>query len=244
MNLSICIATYNGAERVERLLAGLAAAMRDEVEVIVCDDGSSQGTADALAVARSKLLPYARLLTNARNLGVVATYNVLVRASAGTRVLLLDDDVTVPPGLLGTVHGLLTTIPNVGALSWKSSGSKPGQAQAPVVGLLEPATQLAGYCMAFSRMLYDELGGFDESFHHYCGDSDFALRATLAGRPCYRVWWPLVLHEEHAAFTSSPELGRNTWIVRDTETWRRKWEKAGRFVEEEALRKLKGESAK
>src|SRR6185295_4950392 len=121
----------------------------------------------------------------------------------GDTVLLLDDDVLWPAELLQTVRQL-TAIPNIGVLSWRSFGDQPGQSTVARPGFMELATELAGYCMAFRRSVWDEAVGLDSRFKFYCSDSDFALRVTLAGHPSYRVWWPLVPHREHGAFKDAP----------------------------------------
>jgi GT2 family glycosyltransferase len=45
------------------------------------------------------------------------------------------------------------------------------------------ATVLEGWCLCFSRLLFDELGGFDDSMRLYFSDTDFQKRATTAGHP-------------------------------------------------------------
>lgn len=105
-------------------------------------------------------------------------------------------------------------------LSWKSTVNPP-----EIPGCVELATELAGYAFAFPYTFFQRLNGFDEkNFHHYCGDSDFARRVMRdLKRPCYRVHYPLVTHEEHAAVKENPELDGPSWAVKDRENYKRKW---------------------
>lgn len=242
MKLSILIPTYRGAARLQGLFSSLQAAgiaNDPRCEVIALDDGSSHP--DYAATARvtwdaHPLRP--RLARSDDNRGWTATINALVPLSAGELVLLLDDDALLPQALLPTLTGLFSALGSCGVLSWKSLGTGPGQAPRPRPGFLQPATQLAGYCMAFRRSLWDELGGLDARFRTYCADSDLALRATLAGYPSYRVWWPLVPHEEHGCFAAAPELDRQALAARDLAAFQEKWGAPGAEMEARALARL------
>lgn len=250
--LSICIPTYGGANRVGKLLDSIWRHWPRSfapVEVVVLDDATPEDgyqakvlvAADEATQAHPPLGCPLRVAQTSVNLGCVGAYNYLASRARGEWVLFLDDDVVLPFGFGEVLAQLTAALPNVGVLSWKSGPSdRAGQALHPVVGLLEPATELAGYCYAFRRELWEQLKGFDQGrFRHYGGDADFALRAAQAGHPCYRVWWPLVRHDEHQAFEQRSELDRPCWVQKDLRAWLDKWEKGGATMEAEALRKLK-----
>ena len=136
---------------------------------------------------------------------------------------------------------LVASLPGAGALSWRSLGPHEAyDSRRAIPGFLEPATHLAGYCMAFRRSVYDEVGGIDTRFRAVCGDSDLALRMTLAGHPSYRVWWPLVPHEGGASSKDSMALERpSAGAARDLALWAEKWDgKSGPEMEKLALERL------
>ncbi len=242
MTVSLVVPTYRGAERLSRLLASLpgAGALRD-MELLVGDDGSPPDDARAIAQAVESFDFFhdRRVLRNESNAGPVATLARLIFRTHGHTVLQLDDDVTLPGEFFHTMLRLLN-LPGMGVLSWRSQGMGPGQSVHPVPGYLEPATELAGYCMAYKRERYEEVQGVDERYRYYCSDSDFALRVCLAGRPCYRVHWPLVPHEEHGAVKASPEIAarRQEWVDRDLGAFRRKWGGTGPEMQAKALAAL------
>lgn len=239
MKTSICIPTYAGGARLARALASIAPDSA-VLETIVLDDGSPQDAADEIArIARDSRAGGTTLIRALPNRGPIAAYRDLVAAASGEIVLMMDDDAVLPQGLLTAALLLFATIPNLGVLSWRSRGEKPGQSRTAVPGMLQPATQIAGYCMAFRRSVYDEIGGFDTRYHTYCADSDLALRATFAGFPCYRVWWPLVPHEEHGAWRDSVELpDRMMLAAKDLAAFRSKWGADGEEMEKRALSSL------
>lgn len=102
--LSVVIPTYNRLEILRRAL-GLLAEEGDRYgaphEVLVVDDGSSDGTADYLAgdtVPRASAAHF-RVIAQ-ENAGPARARNRGVREAAGELVLFLGDDILVTPGLL------------------------------------------------------------------------------------------------------------------------------------------------
>jgi len=237
MKISIVTATYRGAQRIQPLLSSIQQHGQGIREMLIIDDGSPEADANALGAALGAFpLPPKTFIRGARR-GWIASINDAVSRTCGDVILLLDDDVLLPAGLVDVLDQLLS-LPGVGVLSWRSQGASPGQSQEPRPGLVQPATQLAAYCMAFRRSLWDGLEGLDPRYHIYCSDSDFCLQATLAGHPCYRVWWPLVPHKEHQCMKDCPELERDRHVAADLATFRAKWGKSGEEMEREALGRL------
>jgi GT2 family glycosyltransferase len=223
--ISVCTSSYvTSAERLASL-ERLVESIPEECEIVLHDDGSPF----PFTMKRT------RILRSQENRGWTAGTAAAVLASTGDVVLLADDDVELPKDFFPTLHGLMRALGNVGALSWRSKGPNPGQSEREIRGLLEPATELAGYCMAFRRSVYDAIGGLDTQFRQYCGDSELALRMTLAGYPSYRVWWPLVLHEERGG-TGGQD--RRAIAERDLRAFAVKYGRTGREMEKIALGKL------
>jgi GT2 family glycosyltransferase len=259
--ISICIPCYCGAARLARLLQSLKAVdpvgpycpAPNDLELLVYDDGSPSEAAEEIArvfdafPAVTASIRKKRLIRGEQNLGAVGALREITRvaaseprgwsAASGTSscILQLDDDVVLPFGFFGTLRELLA-IPNVGVLSWRSEGTRPGQSRRPVQGMLQPATELSGYCMAYRCDVSDEVGGIDTRYKFACSDSDFALRVALAGHPCYRVWWPLVLHAEHGSM-GDPAVRAET-ARQDVAAFFAKWGASGQEMERRALARL------
>ena len=241
--ISICIPCYRGAERLARLLGSLLLAGTEVIEeIIIVDDGSPAFEAaqiqDVATTAAFKHLRIRPVVVLPQNRGPVEALKVATNRARGDLVLQLDDDLVLPPRFLSTAERLFA-IPNLGVLSWRSQGPNPGQSLHPAVGFLEPATEIAGYCMMYPRDALDEVGGIDTRFKFYCSDSDFALRVALLGRPCYRVWWPLVPHDEHK---SIDDARRHELARIDLAAFRDKWGADGKEMERRALARFRGES--
>ncbi len=84
--VSCVVAAFNEAETVGEVVRGLFAHLPGVIEVIVADDGSSDGTAEAAAGAG------ARVVRLPRNLGKGAAVRAGLRAVRGDIVLLIDAD--------------------------------------------------------------------------------------------------------------------------------------------------------
>src|SRR6185312_12507418 len=97
-SLTIVIPAYNEEGRLDATLDKLAAFIKSEewnAEVIVVDDGSTDGTA-RLVTRHMQQLPYLRLLQNHINRGKGFSLRRGVEAALGEIILLCDADLSVP----------------------------------------------------------------------------------------------------------------------------------------------------
>src|SRR5438045_2816683 len=97
--ISVVVPTRNRRESLRRLLTALEqqTLSPDEFEVVVCDDGSDDGTSAAVGELASG---YAIRVISQSPRGRAAACNAGIRASTADIVLLLDDDMEPLPPLL------------------------------------------------------------------------------------------------------------------------------------------------
>jgi len=96
--ISVCIPAYNHAPFVgEAIRSVLSQAFDGELEIVVTDDCSSDGTADVIAAFAD---PRIRLECNPRNLGPSATANRNIARARGRFIALLPSDDIYLPGKL------------------------------------------------------------------------------------------------------------------------------------------------
>lgn len=94
--LSVVVPAYNEALRLGGAVKRITEYLGERewtYEVLVVDDGSSDGTADAI---RDRLTDNVRVLTHGHNLGKGAAVRTGVLASRGTWILLTDADLSAP----------------------------------------------------------------------------------------------------------------------------------------------------
>lgn len=95
MKLSILMPVYNEEERVANALKqALAVDYPCEIEVVVVDDGSRDGTGEVLARVTD---PQVRVVTHARNRGKGAAIRTAVDNAAGDYMVILDADLEYDP---------------------------------------------------------------------------------------------------------------------------------------------------
>lgn len=102
--VSIVIATYNRRDLVLRTVASALEQDLEELEVIVSDDGSTDGT---VAMLRGIQDPRLRIHGNTQNTGVWANWAAALRMARGRYVVFLGDDDLLAPDFASTLSGFL-----------------------------------------------------------------------------------------------------------------------------------------
>lgn len=113
-DVSILLLSWNTRELTLACLEALPASADDVVsyEVIVVDNGSQDGSAEALA-ERSDI----RLIANSRNRGYAAGVNQAYAYAEGELVLLLNSDLRLAPGALATLVRFLRQNPEAAGVA-------------------------------------------------------------------------------------------------------------------------------
>jgi GT2 family glycosyltransferase len=194
--ISVVVCSYNGAWIIRDCLEGLSRLKYPNFEVIVVDDGSTDGTGDLAEEYGFKVIRTPnRGLSSARNTGC--------RAATGEIVAYIDDDAYPDPHWLSYLATtfLSTSHVAVGGPNLPPPGDgmvAEGVANAPggpVQVLLtdREAEHIPGCNMAFRRTALEAIGGFDPQFRTAGDDVDVCWRLrekgwTLGFNPAALVW--------------------------------------------------------
>ena len=186
--VSVVIPTRNRAGYLAVTLSSLARQQLDRpYEVLVVDDGSSDGTGEAVRAAgvRHVRQELARGLNAARNTGV--------RMSAAPLIAFLDDDVDVPAGWLRALSDGADRHPDAdafgGPIRARLEGRTPsscGREGPPITALdLGPddteVDMVWGANMAIRRGTFERMGPFDESISGHGDEEDWLQALRKAG---------------------------------------------------------------
>jgi len=193
----VLIVTYESAAALRRTLPALVGELHDGDELIVCDNGSTDGTADVVG----ELAPAATVLEAGANLGFGAGCNLAAARARNDLLLFLNPDVELSSGFRDAIElplregrgwaawqGLLTDAGgellnsrggaiHFTAVAWAAGAGLPRSA-APAAPAEVPFA--SGGCLAIRREVWRELGGFSEPYFLYHEDADLGLRLWLA----------------------------------------------------------------
>lgn len=195
--LSVLIVAWNSREELARTLPALLSELGEGDELIVVDNHSSDGTADAVAA----LAPAARIVRSACNLGFAAGCNEGAAQARGDLLVILNPDAAPQPGFGEAIRR--PWVEERGWTAWQAlvadgDGKTINSAGNPVhftgivwagghgrpIGAAPPAGEVAalsGACLAIPRRAWEKTGGFPERFFLYHEDVDLSLRLRLAG---------------------------------------------------------------
>jgi O-antigen biosynthesis protein len=194
--ISVIVCTYNGTATLRECLEGLGALAYPNYEVIVIDDGSTDGTGDLAAKYDVRLVQTEnRGLSNARNLGL--------ELATGEIVAYTDDDAYPDPHWLHYLAHAFRTgdFAAVGGPNLPPAGedfvaeavaNAPGGPTHVLLSDCE-AEHIPGCNMAFRTDALRALGGFDAQFRTAGDDVDICWRIQQAGwkvgfHPAALVW--------------------------------------------------------
>ncbi|MFQ6130817.1 MAG: glycosyltransferase family 2 protein [Armatimonadota bacterium] len=192
---SVVISTYNQRDLLLRVLRAINAQDAPELlhEVIVVDDGSSDGTVAALG--ELELSCPLRVLQTQR-VGPAGARNVGAQVASGEYLLFLDHDVEPTPQLLRKHHQRRSTSDErhcvAGPVDWPPDADVTHFMRfitahytfgpQALEGASElPFSQFATGNFSIARGLFWEHGGFDPTFPYGFEDTDLGLRLSEAG---------------------------------------------------------------
>jgi GT2 family glycosyltransferase len=198
--VSVVVVCWNSKEHLPTCLDSLHRQTYPSVEVIVVDNGSTDGSREYVESAH----PWVRLRAIDHNLGYAPANNVGLRVATGDYLIVLNPDTEVEPDFVGELVaavdqrgvGLATSricffddrdrinacgndIHLTGLGTCRGLGLPAGGFDAPAW-----VASVSGCAFMIRRDVLDRIGGFDDDYFTYVEDTDLSLRASLAG---YRI---------------------------------------------------------
>ncbi|MBI3576815.1 glycosyltransferase family 2 protein [Candidatus Gottesmanbacteria bacterium] len=203
--VSIVLVNWNGKAYIGACLRSLGKIVYPSCEVIVVDNASTDGSVSFIR----RNFPHTHVIANKKNLGFAAGCDAALGSARGTFILLLNPDTTVEPGFLAYLveaierdKKIAVVQPKVLLAAKKRRIDSVGSFFLPT-GLLyhfgrekderrpqhnQPMKIFSakGVCMLIRRSVIDTIGLFDPDYFAYFEETDFCMRAWLAG---WSVWY-------------------------------------------------------
>ncbi len=204
MQVSFIIPLYNCLPLTQAMFASLQTSLPSGLrhEIIFVDDGSKDATRAWLAGLKDERV---RVILNERNLGYATANNRAAAVARGEFLALLNNDLVLPrrwlepmlaahasfhgrAGLIGNVQidAVAGTVDHAGIIV--NMTGKPMHARSLPNALsralhpVQVVPAVTGACMIIERALWQQLGGFDDSYVNGGEDIDLCFRARAQSR--------------------------------------------------------------
>ena len=211
---SLLIVNWNGKRHLPDCLGSLAAQSFRDFEVILVDNGSSDGSVELLR----EQYPWVRLVPLAENTGFAGGNNTALAHAGGEYLVTLNNDTRCDPGWLAELVRVADACPDAGMVGSRicsfadpdvidSLGvricpdgmSRGAFRRRRFSGLrlkeIEPILLPSACAALYRRTMIEAIGFFDADFFAYCEDTDLGLRGRSAGWQAVLARDAVVLHK-------------------------------------------------
>lgn len=214
--ISVCIPTYNRVQLLPQAIRSVLEQTELDFELIVCDDGSTDGTAELLAEYPDPRVHYIRHL---QNIGKSNNMRSGFEAATGEYFIKFDDDDRLTPSFLAQTAAILDSDPQIDFVStdhWvigskgdrnlqltAANSKKWGRTELPngiVNNLLKVV--FVQQCLQVGATLFRRQALVDVGYMRpniqNCEDNDLLVRLALAGKQAFYWGDRLMEYRFHA----------------------------------------------
>jgi len=198
--VSIVVTCYNRADRLPETMDAVFAQRYEPVEIVVIDDGSTDGTRELMAGYGDRVRYHPQ-----PNQGIAVARTAGGRQARGELIAYQDDDDLMPPDRIVRLHEALCRYPaavmavgdwsvidgagnEIGLRSRcdiRAEGEQPVLVEDAYSAVLWSRITPVPHTTLFKRETGDRVGWFDTRFFHACEDTDFFARCARLGPLVY-----------------------------------------------------------
>lgn len=221
--VSVVIPSYNGWSHLHSCLPPLLAQTHETTEVIVVDDGSTDGTRQLV----SSQFPGVRLISLPHNSGFCVAANAGIAAATGAYIALLNNDTVVQTGWLASLVSHMADHATTGACAskvvqwdrteilesagdeyrpWRTPRARGAGHSANDFGTTETVFGASASSAMYRRQALEMVGTFDEDLGSYFEDIDLSLRLQLNGWDVCYIPTAVVRHRSHGTTSAHHAL--------------------------------------
>jgi GT2 family glycosyltransferase len=210
--VSIILVAWNSSLHLPCCLTSLSMQTYHNFEIIIVDNGSTDGSMEGLREKWGMLRLYGEYLSE--NRGFAVANNIGARLARGQWLALLNADAFPEPDWLERLLEAAERYPNaffasrqiqanaptlldgegdvyhISGLVWRRNYGLPVKEKSEIEEIFSPCAAAALY----PRQAFLDVGGFDEDYFSYQEDVDLGFRLRLKGLRCIFVPQAVVLH--------------------------------------------------
>lgn len=232
MKCDIIIPIWNQLETTRECLESIVRNTRCPYRLILIDNASRGDTKSYLEAFSRDLAAQGKaealVIRNSENLGFVKAVNQGLAASSAPYVCVMNNDTIAAPGWLENMIGFAERHPDAGLLNPQCDGhgDRSIDEHAALLARDKDAymemNQCFGYCMLIRREVIQKIGYLDEAYGmgNY-DDTDYSMRAGLAGYRSVNVHSAYVYHKKHVSFKAAGN--RDALVSEGAKEYFRKW---------------------
>jgi CMP-N-acetylneuraminic acid synthetase len=211
VSISVYVPCHNYAAFVDRAIASVLDQTYDDWELIVVDDGSTDGSGEA--IGRYAGNERVTVLRNEQPLGLRGVANQCIAAAKGTHVLRLDADDRLHPHCLEVLARAVVSSPGTAIVFTDyfyidDADNVIGVECLPTSGEGYEATTFPphGACSLIRKAALDEVGGYDDDVTRQDGH-ELWLKLLGAGHRFEHIPLPLFYYRQHGESLSTNVSG-------------------------------------
>jgi GT2 family glycosyltransferase len=232
--VSIVTVNYNQSMVTCELLGSLRQISYPNIEIIVVDNNSLNDKPDRI----KELFPEVQLIKSSINLGFAGGNNLGIKASKGSFILFLNNDIEVEPDFLEPLVEAFDKYPNAGIVSPKIkffyhdnliqyagyTSLNPYTIRNKLIGLNQTDTgqfdlpletaYAHGAGMMVRREIINEVGLMPEVYFLYYEEIDWSERIKAHGYSIYFIPQSVILHKESISTGKSSPL-KSYYLIRN-----------------------------
>jgi GT2 family glycosyltransferase len=235
--VSVVVPTYQAHDLLAACLESLARQTYRQVEVLVVDGGSTDGTAE---LARS--LPGVELVDQPGNPGFAHASNRGADVARGELLLFLNNDTTLEPDAIaqlvriardhparlaavtamvrrGDIRSVVESVGNVLGFHGFGSGVFAGYVDCGQFDRSRELFSAPFTAVLIPRDAWHTVGPLDERYRYYYEDIDWSMRARMTGMRVWAAPHALVYHEGSASTLARPSAFKEVMVRRNRLLW-------------------------
>jgi GT2 family glycosyltransferase len=233
---SVIVVNWNGRHLLEECLDSVLVQQDGPIEIIVVDNGSTDGSAGFI---RERYGNRVRLIELAENQGWAGGNNRGIETARGGHLLLLNNDASLEREFFRHLREGIARHPDAGMYSTRilnyqdrsridntghvifRDGTARGRSRlekdGPEFDREAEVLCPSGAAGVYSRKLIDRVGPVDERYFAYGEDTELGLRARKAGFSCYYIPRAVVYHKYSA--TGGAYTLQKVFLVERNRVW-------------------------